>query len=157
MGRAAVGGWVSTGSPSNTVSPGSAEAQVSWGGKVKYVLIVYFLCNARAKNYRNRTVYVKIIACQRWDVCLRHSVYIKPSMSMLCAANLQEGFLYNVPVLHFHVPQQVDLLWDMDTTCLYLLWYHFGPWSVLGPPKFWPMSIVAKRRLHGIRCHLVWR
>jgi len=24
------------------------------------------------------------------------------------------------------------------------------------PPNFWPMSIVAKR-LHGSRCHLVWR
>jgi len=48
--------------------PGSAEAQVGWGGKVKYILIAYFLGNTCAKNYRNRTVYVKIIASQKWDV-----------------------------------------------------------------------------------------
>jgi len=44
------------------VSPGSAEALVRWGGKIKYVLIAYFLRNICAKNCRNRTVYVKIIA-----------------------------------------------------------------------------------------------
>jgi len=44
------------------VSPGSAEAVVSWGGKIKYILIAYFLGNICAKNCRNRTVYVKIIA-----------------------------------------------------------------------------------------------
>jgi len=50
------------------VSPGNEEAQVTWGGKVKYTLIAYFLGNTCAKNYRNRTMYVKIIASQRWDV-----------------------------------------------------------------------------------------
>jgi len=50
------------------VSPGSAEALVRWGGKIKYVLIVYFLSNIFAKNCCNRDVYVKIIASQRWDV-----------------------------------------------------------------------------------------
>ena len=44
------------------VSPGSAEALVRCGGKIKYVLIAYFLRNIYAKNCRNRTVYVKIIA-----------------------------------------------------------------------------------------------
>jgi len=47
------------------VSPGSAEALVRCGGKIKYsfeVLIAYFLGNIYAKNCRNRTVYVKIIA-----------------------------------------------------------------------------------------------
>jgi len=34
-------------------------------------LISYFLT---AKNYCNRIVYVKIIASQRWDIFLRHSV-----------------------------------------------------------------------------------
>jgi len=56
------------------VSPGSAEALVKWGGKIKYVLIAYFLHNIFAKNCFNRTVYVKIIARQMWDVFLRHSV-----------------------------------------------------------------------------------
>ena len=44
------------------VSPGSAEALVRWGGKIEYILIVSFLNNICAKNCRNRTVYVKIIA-----------------------------------------------------------------------------------------------
>ena len=44
------------------VSPGSAEALVKCGGKIKYILIAYFLGNSCAKNCHNRTVYVKIIA-----------------------------------------------------------------------------------------------
>jgi len=36
-------------------------------------LISSSLSNTSAKNYRNRIVYVKITASQRWDV-LRHSV-----------------------------------------------------------------------------------
>jgi len=47
------------------ISPGSAEALVRWGGKMKYVLIAYFLGNIFAENGCNRTVYVKIIASQR--------------------------------------------------------------------------------------------
>ena len=53
------------------VFPGSAEALGRWGGKIKYGLFAYFLCNICAKNCRNWTVYVKIIASQRWDVFLR--------------------------------------------------------------------------------------
>jgi len=54
------------------VSPGSAEALVGWGGKIKYVLIAYFLGNNIAKIVAIffGTVYVKIIASQRWDVFL---------------------------------------------------------------------------------------
>jgi len=44
------------------VSPGSAEALVRCAGKIKYILIAYFLGNICAKNYRNQTVYVKINA-----------------------------------------------------------------------------------------------
>jgi len=40
----------------------SAETLVRCGGKIKYILIAYFLGNICAKNCRNRTVYVKIIA-----------------------------------------------------------------------------------------------
>jgi len=43
------------------VSSGSAEALVRCGGKIKYILIAYFLDNICAKNCHNRTVYVKII------------------------------------------------------------------------------------------------
>jgi len=56
------------------VSSGSAEAIFRWGGKITHVLIAYFLGNIFAKNCCNRTVYVKIIASQRWDVFLRHSI-----------------------------------------------------------------------------------
>jgi len=42
------------------VSTGSAEALVRCGGKIKYVLIAYFLGNIYAKNCRSRTVYVKL-------------------------------------------------------------------------------------------------
>jgi len=49
------------------VSPGNAEALVRCGGKIKYILIAYFLGNICAKNCRNRTVYVKIIGrCNGW-------------------------------------------------------------------------------------------
>ena len=44
------------------VSPDSAEVLVRWGGKIRYILIVCFLGNSCAKNYRNWTVYVKILA-----------------------------------------------------------------------------------------------
>jgi len=44
------------------VSSGSAEALIRCGGKIKYILIAYVLGNICAKNCRNRTVYVKIIA-----------------------------------------------------------------------------------------------
>jgi len=44
------------------VSPGSTEALVRCGGKMKYILTAYFLGNIYTKNCRNRTVYIKIIA-----------------------------------------------------------------------------------------------
>ena len=57
------------------VSPGSAEALVRCGGKIKYILIAYFLGNIYAKNCRNRTVYVKNIAsCKGGTLFLRHNV-----------------------------------------------------------------------------------
>jgi len=39
------------------VSPGSAEALVRWDGKIKYILIAYFLGNIRAKNYSKSKVW----------------------------------------------------------------------------------------------------
>jgi len=35
------------------VLPGSAEAQVIWGGVVKHLLIAYFIGNISAKKYQN--------------------------------------------------------------------------------------------------------
>jgi len=53
---------------------GSAEAQVIWGDIVKRLLIAYFISNISAKKYQNPFTCIKIIASQRWDVFLRHSV-----------------------------------------------------------------------------------
>jgi len=39
------------------------------------VMLKHFLSNTSAKNYCCWIVYVKIIASQRWDVFLRHSVH----------------------------------------------------------------------------------
>jgi len=67
------------------VSPGSAEALVRCGGKIKYILIAYFLSNIYAKSCRNRTVYVKIIAsCKGGTFFLRHSVLLFNSHVSMC-------------------------------------------------------------------------
>jgi len=55
---------------------GSAETLDRWGWKTKRRIVSYFRSNTYAKNYRNRIVYVKIIASQRWDVFLTHSLFI---------------------------------------------------------------------------------
>jgi len=57
------------------VLPGSVEAQVIWGGTVKRLLIAYFIPSISTKKYQNAFTYVKVIANQRWDVLLRHSVH----------------------------------------------------------------------------------
>jgi len=48
--------------------PGSAEAQVIWGGIVKRLLIARFIGNISAKKYQNPFMCVKVIVSQRWDV-----------------------------------------------------------------------------------------
>jgi len=58
------------------VLPGSAEAQVIRGGTVKHLLIAYFIGNISARKYQNPFMCVKVIASQRWDVILRHGVYM---------------------------------------------------------------------------------
>jgi len=49
------------------VLPGSAEAQVIWGGIVKCLLIVYFISNISAKEYQNPFMCVKVISSQMWN------------------------------------------------------------------------------------------
>jgi len=56
--------------------PGNAEALVRCGGKIKYILIAYFLGNIYTRNYRNLTLYVKIIASCKGGTFLRHSVLL---------------------------------------------------------------------------------
>jgi len=43
-----------------TTLPGSAEAQVIWGGTLKHLLIAYFIGNISAKKYPNVFTYVKV-------------------------------------------------------------------------------------------------
>jgi len=50
------------------VLPGSAEAQVIWGGTVKRLLIAYFMGNIYAKKYKNPFMSIKVIGSQMWDV-----------------------------------------------------------------------------------------
>ena len=56
------------------VLPGSTEALVRWGGKIKYHLTSYFLVNIPAKKYQNRLMLVEVIASQSSVVFWRHSV-----------------------------------------------------------------------------------
>ena len=78
----------------NFQQQGSAEALARWGGKIKYILIAYFLGNICAKNCRNRTVYVKIIASCKGGTFLRHGVERCSTVESVTAKNvwlLSEG------------------------------------------------------------------
>jgi len=55
--------------------PGSAEALVRWGGKIKYRLTSYFLGNFPTKKYQNRLMLVEVIASQS-SVVFWDTVYI---------------------------------------------------------------------------------
>jgi len=57
------------------ILPGSAEAQVIWGGMVKWLLIACFIANISVKKYQNPLMCIRVVASQRWDVFLRHGVY----------------------------------------------------------------------------------
>ena len=50
------------------ISPGSAEALVRMGGKIKHLLIACFLGNICARNYQNRFMYVRVMVRQSSDV-----------------------------------------------------------------------------------------
>jgi len=95
------------------VSPGSAEALVNWGGKIKYILIAYFLGNICAKNCRNRTVYVKIIASQRRDV-FWDTVYIaKPNIAAHNVITFFVAtFFHGYELIRFFL-FQFSLMWDV--------------------------------------------
>jgi len=92
------------------VSPGSAEALVRWGGKIKYVLIAYFIGNIFAKNCCSRTVYVKIIASQRWDV-FWDTVYITVYLS--CVVDWRSCRLSSLLICHT-LQRWAELIFDKD-------------------------------------------
>jgi len=57
------------------VCPGGTEALFKWGGKIKHLLIAYFLGNISAKNYQNWFTYVKVIATRTSDIFFWDKVY----------------------------------------------------------------------------------
>jgi len=59
------------------ILPGGAEAQVIWGGRVKHVLIAYFISNISAKKYKNPFTCVKVKVKQKVGRFLTHSLYCK--------------------------------------------------------------------------------
>ena len=81
------------------VLQGSAEQLGRWGGKAKHCLISYFLSNTSAKNYRNRVMYVKIIASQRWGV-FWDTVYIQ--LQQIPRLNSRQVCLSRSAIRHFH-------------------------------------------------------
>jgi len=59
------------------VSRGIVETPVMWGGKIKQLLIAYFLGNTFVKNYQNPFMHVIIIGCNIGVVFLRHSIVLR--------------------------------------------------------------------------------
>ena len=74
--------------PGFPVSLGSAEALLRLGGKIKYILIAYFLGNICAKNCRNRTVYVRIIASCKGGTLFetRCTIVFRPLYKTTCVS-----------------------------------------------------------------------
>jgi len=75
------------------LSPGSAEALVRCGGKIKYTLIAYFLGNICVKNCHNQTVYVQIIASCKGGTFFWDTVYIH------CLKNVPPLTCYNLDII----------------------------------------------------------
>jgi len=93
------------------VSPGSAEALVRWGGKIKYIFIAHFLGNIYANNCRNRTVYVKIIASYKGVTFLRHSVRIKLFI-ILALSGLKWWDNRSFCIEHCHIAMQHGVFFE---------------------------------------------
>jgi len=78
-----------------SVSPGSVETLVGWGGKIKQLFIIaYYLGNISDKNYQNPFVYVIVIVYNISVVFLRHSVChldrFRAKISHVCGAHGRE-------------------------------------------------------------------
>jgi len=74
-GNAAVQNWVKECHFIFFISPGNAEALLRSGGKIRYLLIAYFLISICAKLFQNRFLYVRILARQM-TFLLGHSVFL---------------------------------------------------------------------------------
>jgi len=98
--------------------PGSAEAQVIWGGILKRLLIAYFISNIFAKKYQNPFMCVKVIASQRFFEtrcsarsvleALRNALYKFSTYLLILLQQTQLwnsfrnfAFLYILPVVYY--------------------------------------------------------
>jgi len=59
-----------------SVSQGSAEALIRWGGNVYNLLIASFLGNSSAKYYVNPTMFSRVIAENNQECFLRRNVLL---------------------------------------------------------------------------------
>ena len=66
--------WVKMHFSCFSVVPGSAEAQVIWGGIVICLLIAYSISSISAKKYQNPFPCLKVTAIQKWDIFFRRGV-----------------------------------------------------------------------------------
>jgi len=66
------------------VFPGSAEAQMTWGGILKNLSIAYFIGNISVKKYQNLIMCVKVIASHRWDVFETRCRVLELSCGVVC-------------------------------------------------------------------------
>jgi len=65
------------------VSPGSAEALLKWGGKIKHHLIAHFLSNVCAKKCQNRFMSVRVIPRKSSDIFFWETVYTRTQMALI--------------------------------------------------------------------------
>jgi len=68
------------------ILPGSAEAQVIWGGTVKRLLIDYFIGNISTKKYQNAFTYVKVVpplVCYNFDTRERILIFFGRNVTKL--------------------------------------------------------------------------
>ena len=91
------------------VLPGSAEAQVTWGGTVKLLLIAYFISYISAKKYQNPFMCVKVIASQRWDV-FWDTVYIYQYHVIFRENSRQLMFRENLFIVHMLTVYQLSMV-----------------------------------------------
>ena len=87
------------------VSPGSAEALVRWGGKIKYILISCFLGNICTKNCRNRTVYVKITASCTGGTFFETQCTMTVTLCRITIIRLAETIILGTDQYHSHTVQ----------------------------------------------------
>jgi len=81
------------------VLPGSAEAQVIWGGIVKRLLIAYFIGNISAEKYQNSFMCDKVIASQRLDI-FWDTVYCSADSDWCCLFRASMSCVIVMQVTH---------------------------------------------------------